>query len=59
MVFLGQALEVDDSCDGFSARWTDLGWVAVGSCFHPHVFLRVVNLFVVILGGASGASSGI
>ena len=59
MVLLDQALEVDDSCEGLSARWTDLGWAAVGSHFHPHVFLLVVNLVAVILGGASGASSGI
>ena len=59
---LEQALEIDDSCGGLSGWWTELGWAAVGSRewhLHPQVFLIVVCLHAVILGDASGASSGI
>ena len=59
---LGQALEFDDSCDGLSARWTDMGWAAVGSrewCLHPHVCLLVVCLLVLVMCDACGAGAGI
>ena len=59
---LGQALEFDDSRDGLSARWTDMGWAVVGSrewCLHPHVFLLVVCLLVLVMCDVCGASPGI
>ena len=59
---LGWALDPDDSYDGLSAGWADLGWPAVGShgmCLHPHVFLLAVCWVAVILGDVSGASPGI
>ena len=59
---LRHALEIGDSRDWLSAQWTDLGPVAVGSRewrLHPHVFLLVVCLLVVIFGDASEAGSRI
>ena len=46
------ALEFDESRDGISALWIELGWAVAGSrewCLHPHVFFLAVCLCAVSL----------